>query len=493
MRILLLNPPGENTVVEHPDEEGREFLESDDFGDFPPLGALYVLSYAEKHLPQHQYFFLDCVGERVRHRTLGERIAEIKPDVVGITSFTISLVDVCKAAETVRCVVPHAHICLGGHHPIAFPYEAAQLPQFDSVVVGEGEIAFTQLLQALEKGEDYTSILGVYTRESIKRFEGQVFDDNRFLGRVCVPPAYVEDVDSLPIVNRKYIRHLKYRNILGVTDDLATILSSRGCPYRCTFCDVPYKRYRPRNVDQVLDEVEACRAMGYKEVRFYDDLFNINEAKIMEFCAAIERRGLDFIWDFRGRVNGVTYESLKRAKACGLRMISFGVETGSDLGLRELKKGTTTQKVRQAFEWCRELGIVTVADFIIGLPFERTVADVRRNLDFLIGLDPDYAQISILTLYPNTELYDQAVAKGIVDHKRWQAWVLDPKPGFHVDHWTEHHDLATLTKLQKSAYRRFYFRPIYILRSILAVRSFYEFGAKAMGALKLLHLNRRTA
>jgi anaerobic magnesium-protoporphyrin IX monomethyl ester cyclase len=493
MRILLVNPPDENKVIEHPDEEGRDFLESDDFGDFPPLGALYVLSYAERHAPQHEYFFIDCVGERISHTQLAARLKDLKPDLVGITSFTISLVDVCKAAEAVRQASPHAHICLGGHHPIAFPYEAAQLPQFDSIVVGEGEIAFFELIRALEEKGDFTNIMGVYTCQSIMRFKGEPFKDKRFLARVSVPPAYVEDVDSLPFVNRRYIRHLKYRNILGVTNDLATILSSRGCPYLCTFCDVPYKRYRPRNVDLVLDEVEACRAMGYREFRFYDDLFNINEAKILEFCDAIERRGLDFIWDFRGRVNGVTYESLRRAKAVGLRLISFGVETGSDEGLRALKKGTTTAKVRQAFEWCRQLGIQTVADFIIGLPFERTEADVKRNLDFLIQLDPDYAQISILTLYPNTALFDQAVAEGRIKPGRWEEWALNPTPNFLVDHWEEHLDLATLTRLQKSAYRRFYFRPRYILRTAMQTKSLYELGAKALGALKLLHVNRRTA
>ncbi|TAN58377.1 MAG: radical SAM protein [Rhodospirillales bacterium] len=493
MRILILNPPSENTVIEHPDEEGRDFLESDDFGEFPPLGALYVLSYAEQHTKGHSFYFLDCIAERVRHAGLAQRIAEIKPDLVGITSFTISLVDVCLTARAVREAAPQAHICLGGHHPIAFPFEAAQLPGFDSIVVGEGEVAFTQLIEALNRGDDFTQITGVYTKDSIEPFRNQVFHDNRFLGRVCVPPAYVEDVDSLPPLNRSHIRHLKYRNILGVSNDLATILGSRGCPYRCTFCDVPYKRYRPRNVDHVLDEVEACQAQGYKEFRFYDDLFNINEARILEFCDAVERRGLKFVWDFRGRVNGVTHESLRRAKACGLRLISFGVETGSDEGLRQLKKGTDTAKVRQAFSWCRELGILTVADFIIGLPFEKTEADVRRNIDFLIKLDPDFAQISILTLYPNTELYDQAVAEGLVEAGRWERWALDPKPGFHVDHWEGHLNLAQLTKLQKNAYRRFYFRPRYILRSALQTRSIYELGSKAVGALKLLHLNRRAA
>jgi len=493
MKVLIINPPDENAVIEHPDEQGEGFLESDDFGDFPPLGALYVLSYLEKHRPHHEFYFLDCIGEKLSHIELSKKISTIQPDIVGITSFTISMVDVCLAARTVRKIVPRAHICLGGHHPIAWPFEAAQLPEFDSVVVGEGEIAFTELVSAIETGDSFTSILGVYTKESIEKLRGEPQRDNRFLSKVIVPPAYVDDVDSIPIPNRAYIRHIQYHNILGVTGNLATILSSRGCPYLCTFCDVPYKRYRPRDDDLVLDEVEQCMAMGYTEFRFYDDLFNINHHKVMKFCESIERRQLKFAWDFRGRVNGVTKESLARAKKNGLRMIAFGVETGSNEGLKILKKATTTEKIEQAFKWCRELGILTVADYIIGHSFERSKNDIKKNIDFLIKLDPDYAQISILTLYAGTALFDEAVEAGMVSRKKWSDWAMNPEPGLIVDHWEEFLSLDTLVNEQKRAYRRFYFRPKYILRSAVNTRSYYELRSKVSGAFKLLHTNRRAA
>ena len=414
------------------------------------------------------------------------------PDIVGITSFTVCLVDVCMVAQTVRKIVPRAHICLGGHHPIAYPFEAAQLPEFDSIVVGEGEVAFTELVKCLEKGESFTSICGVYTADSIQRFKNVPMDrDRRFLARVSVPPAYIDDIDSLPLVNRKYIRHLRYHNILGVTGDLATVLSSRGCPYLCTFCDVPFKAYRPRSHVSVADEIEQCLNQGYKEIRFYDDLFNITPQKIIDFCDEIDRRGLKFPWDFRGRVNTVTYDSLARAKASGLRMISFGVETGTDEGLKALKKGTTTKKITEAFKWCRELGILTVADYIIGLPHERSVVDIENSINFLIGLDPDYAQVSVLKLYPNTAMYDSAVEKCVIKPGRWQQFALNPTTGFIVDHWDEHLDLGTLVRMQKHAYRRFYFRPRYIMRSVLKTRSIYELYSKIFGALKLLRTNHR--
>jgi len=174
-------------------------------------------------------------------------------------------------------------------------------------------------------------------------------------------------------------------------------------------------------------------------------------------------------------------------------MISFGVETGSDEGLKILKKATTTEKVRNAFKWCRELGILTVADFIIGQPFEKTPADVRRNIEFLMELDPDYAQVSVLKLYPNTEMYENAVRQGVIAAGRWQNFAKAPSKDFIVDHWNEFMDLATLVNLQKWSYRRFYFRPRYILRSVIQTGSIYQFMSKAKGAIKLIKTNMRMA
>ncbi|MEO5369047.1 MAG: B12-binding domain-containing radical SAM protein [Magnetococcus sp. DMHC-1] len=486
MKVLVLNPPGENTLVTYPDEEGKGYIEVDVFGSFPPLGALYVLTYLQENSTGHQLYFIDCVAEKITQEKLPSIITKIKPDIVGITSFTISLIDVVQVARTVRSIVPHAHICMGGHHPIAFPFEAAQLPEFDSIVVGEGEVAFTQLVHALETHADITTIQGVYTRESIQAWKNRPFHDKRFLGALGVMPGYVENLDALPFPDRRHIRHINYHSVLGISNRLATIITSRGCPYRCAFCDVPYKRYRRRSAANVVDEVEACLALGYDEFHFYDDLFNVSPRKLIEFCDEVERRKLELNWDFRGRVNTVTYESLRRAKQAGCRMISFGVETGTDEGLAALQKGTTIAQILQVFQWCRELGIRTVADFMIGLPFERSEADMLRNLAFTHKLDPDYCQMTILILLPTTPLFDLAEKKGLVSKEKWIKWVLDPKPGFSVDHWEEFVPAIRQAQLRRQAYQRFYMRPRYILRSVFGVRTWHEFRIKLNGFLQLL-------
>lgn len=489
MRILLLNPPSEYAVSEYCDRSdtpGNGVVEVEDFGLFPPLGLLYILASLKKQCPEHETFFLDCVAEKIGHRQLQEQITRIQPDLVGITSFTMALYDVCLAARTIRKHNPLVHICLGGHHPIAFPFEAAELPEFDSIVVGEGEEAFAALARALAAGSDYTVIPGVYTKVSIQRHRQVTANDPRFLTCVMAPPAYMEDIDLLPPPDRSVISHLKYRSIVGVSDRLATMISSRGCPCHCTYCDVPFKSYRQRSISSVADEIGICLDSGYTEVHFYDDLFNITPERVIAFCDEVNRRGYRFQWDFRGRVNNVTRESLQRARAAGCRMISFGVETGSDEGLMLLKKNTTTEQVRKVFRWCRELGILTIADFMIGLPFEKSADDVRRNVDFLLEIDPDYAQFSILSLFPNTELFAEAARRGLIDPARWSDFARMPAADFYVDHWEEFLSLPELLNLQKESYRRFYIRPRYIWRSLVSTSSRHELASKLRGALKLL-------
>ncbi len=490
MKILLLNPPNHNTVPEFADEKGEGYVEVDDFGYFPPLGALYILSYAEKKYPEHQYFFMDGVGEQLSYKQIENNIREIQPDIVGITSFTVSLIDVVLSAEVVRKVMPNVHLCLGGHHPTAFAYEASQLPQFDSIIVGEGEYAFADLIHSIANKLDYTNILGVYTKESIMRHVGNDFKDRRFLNHMKVPPAFIENVDDVPAPDRKYIQHIDYSSIIGMTGKLATMITTRGCPYKCTFCDVPYKTYRQRNLDMVMDEIEECISLGYKEFHFYDDLFNITAQKIIDFCIALEQRNLNIVWDFRGRVNGVTKESLVYSKKVGLRMISFGVETGSDIGMKTLKKGANIAQVERVFEWCRELNIKTVANYMIGLPHEKSIGDVRDNIDFLIKLKPDYAQINILSIYPHTQVHKDAIKLGIAEEGKWEKFALDPlNYKFKVEHWIENITEKELLDLQRESYRKFYFRPKYIWNSLLKTTTPHEFKSKILGALKLLNIN----
>jgi radical SAM superfamily enzyme YgiQ (UPF0313 family) len=491
MNILFLNPPDMNQVLEHTlDEKSGEYMEFRKFGTFPSLGLLYVMSYLENNAPHHKLYYKDCSAERISHKELIDYVTEIKPDIVASTSFTVNMIDVVMAAQNIRKILPNVHLCLGGHHPISFPFEAANLPEFDSVVVGEGEIVFTELVKRIEDKKPFTDILGVYTKESIQKYRNSEFKDRRFLNKIKIPPAYIDDIDSLPIPNRKYIKDHHFYSAAGISNKLATLISSRGCPYKCTFCNVPIKTHRRRNPKLVVDEMEACVALGYEEIHFYDDLFNITPQRVIDICDEIDKRGLKVVWDYRGRVNGVNEESIQRFKKSGGRLISFGIETSTQEGLKVMRKGSKVKQNIDALKLCRKYGIVTLADFIIGLPHEKSRDDVLKSVEILTNdYRPDFAQFSILTLYPDTEVHDQAVAKGLIEDGKWNKWAEDPvNTKLKIDHWHEHLSREELVELQKKAYRTFYFRPSSILRMIKSLRSFEEFKIKARGALDVLSI-----
>ncbi len=167
-------------------------------------------------------------------------------------------------------------------------------------------------------------------------------------------------------------------------------------------------------------------------------------------------------------------------------MISCGVETGSDEGLDFIQKGTTTEQIRYMFRVCRELKIKTVADFIIGFPFEKTEADIKKNLDFCFSIKPDYLILSVLMLYPETPIYKMALEKKLIDPDRWIKFCSNPTEDFYIDFWTEFFSRERLIYLQQKALGRFYLRLSYVIRSILSITSFEEFKLKVRGLYRLI-------
>ncbi len=486
MNILLINPPEENLIQSYAYPDGKQSLDSPDFGKFPPLGILYIASYLEKYAPHHKIFVIDCVSEKISYPQLREKISQLKPDIAGITSFSIALIDVVKTAALIKEQNSQTHICMGGHHPMAFPKEALGLKNIDSIIIGDGEEAFCKLADAIEKKLPVENITGVYTKKSLAALSEIKNNDPRFLYRLTLNPAYTENIDELPFPARKYLSHVEFFSIVGVSKKFTTIISSRGCPYGCIMCDVPYKKYRARSIKNIVDEIEDCLKQGFEEFHFYDDMFNITAERITEFANEVLARNLKFTWDFRGRVNTITRESLLAAKKSGLRMISFGVETGTDEGLKYIKKGTTVEMIRNAFKLCRELKIKTIADFMIGFPFEKTYEDIKNNIRFCYSINPDYVMFSVLILYPNTPVYEYAVKKNLIDTKRWQKFCENPSEDFYLDYWEEFFTRKQLLDFQQKAFENFYLRPSYIWQSVKNLSSVSELKIKIRGFFTLL-------
>ncbi|MBM4154496.1 MAG: radical SAM protein [Lentisphaerae bacterium] len=467
MKVLLVNPRTEGMIsTELPGYVSKEV------GHFPPLGLLYLAAHLQRD-PRHGVALVDMPARDVSYEALGQRVAAERPGVAGITTTTHNLVEAKRAAECIKRASPGTVVCLGGPHVDAFPELALAWPSIDAAFRGEAEASFHAYIDALADGGPVDAIPGLIRRDG---------------GRVVVapPPAPPEDLDALPFPARGLLDPRDYRHVLGRRATFTTLLATRGCPFKCIFCSTPHGGCRMRSTANLVDEMESCLGRGAEELHFVDDTFNLRAERLGEVSGEILRRGLAVRWSLRARVDRVDAESLRLARRAGCIRIHYGIETGTDEGLRALRKGITVGQAERAIAWTREAGIATATYFLIGCPHERSRADVLRTIDFARRIGPDYAMFNVLAIYPHTELHAMAVAKGLAPGGEWEPFVRDPRPDFRLRFWEESMSATELTSLLRLAYRRFYLRPSVVWRQLRGLGSPGELRHKASAALALL-------
>jgi anaerobic magnesium-protoporphyrin IX monomethyl ester cyclase len=467
LRILLVNPRSDHLIqTELPGHVGKEL------GHFPPLGLLYLAGYVRAN-SDHDVSLYDLPAEDATLDDLASRLKNERPDLVGISGITHNLASVKAVADTVKRTDAGIKVCFGGPHIAQFPAESIGLDTIDYTVSGEGEIPFLALLNALEKQESLEHIPALSYKQSGKTV-------------VADTPAVTTDIENLPLPARDLVNPKNYFYILGKKATFATVLSSRGCPFKCTFCATTRGGYRTRSAKSVVDEMEECLAMGAEEIHFIDDTFNIRQERLADVSREILARNLKVRWAFRARADGINEEGMALASRAGCIRFHLGVEAGTEEGLKALKKGITLDQVNTAVGLARKYGIVSAAYFIIGCSYERSREDVLRTIEFAVRLNPDFAMFNILAIYPGTEIFDEAVSRGLLDEGFWRQFARNPDPGFVIPLWEEHLNRHQLDQLVKHAYRRFYFRPGPIWREVRSLTSLTEFKRKAGAALSIL-------
>ncbi len=465
MRVLLVRPPARHSV-EH---EVPEAIKAEATA-YPPLGLLHLATWI-RAADRHEVTVLDAQAEGLDAAGVAARVRDLSPDVVGISVFTVYLVDVAATVEAVRTCPSVRFVVLGGPHVNDFPREARGLPGVDATVRGEGQIPLGALLDAWAAGGDGRGIPGVLVDPD---------------GPEPALVTTTDDLDELPIPDRTLVDRRRYYDVLGSGAPFTTVVTSRGCPFRCTFCNTPRHRFRSMSAGRICDEIQACLDLGITDVYFVDDTFNITNRRVHEMCDEILARRQRLTWTVRMRVNGVDRPLLKKMKAAGCTRIQFGVEQGTEEGLQRLQKGVTMEEIRSAFRLARAEGIRTVAYFLVGTPTERTRLDVLRTVLFSIRLDPDFALYNILTPFPGTRLYDEGVEEGVIRDDAWRAFLERPDPAFRAQPWDQHFTAGELQRLHRLAYRLFYGRPRFLARNLLQVRTMADLERKARAGLRLL-------
>lgn len=469
MRVLLISPPDKNTII-----ADNPTIIDEERGHNPPLGILYLAASLEKHT-NHEIHVLDSQVEEMTYEELEQAIAGIKPDVVGITAMTFTLIDVIKTLKIVRKLFPEVKIILGGPHAHIYPKETASLPEVDYVVLGEGEETIVQLLN------------NIHDEERLKGVPGLVFRDKTGHINHTALIDYIQDLDKIPFPARHLTPVHKYSSLLAKRSPVTTMFTSRGCPYKCYFCDRPHmgKKFRYRSARNVVDEMQACREMGIKEMFIYDDTFTLNRKRVLDICNEIIDRNLDIVWDIRARVDTVDREMLARLKDAHCERIHYGVEAGTEKVINALGKGITLKQVRDAFRLTKEVGISTLAYFMIGSPTE-TREDILETIRLAKELNPDYVNITITTPYPATKLYAQALEEKVIPYDYWHEFAKNPTTDLKVHYWEKELSRDDLMELVNMAYKSFYVRPGYIIKQLFATKSLDEAYRKTKAGIKVL-------
>jgi len=274
---------------------------------------------------------------------------------------------------------------------------------------------------------------------------------------------------SIPVPRHELFSSPNYRFPFVRQSQFATILTDFGCPYRCSFCIMATLGYRYRSADNVMEELLYLKRLGMRELFFIDQSFGVRRDKALELCESMAIKQLGFGWVCYSRVDLVDLELLKAMKLAGCHTIIFGVESASALILERYQKGYTKQTILASFRLCRELGIRTVATFIIGLP-EETRQTAMETICFLKDIECDFASFNIAVPRAGTLLRKNAIAEGLISK---DITVMD-QSGTSITMATRYLSPEEVGEIKHLALRTFYLRPSYLLRRLASIRSWYE-------------------
>lgn len=462
MKILLINPPLSP-------EEQKNPVVANLFSNAMPLGILYIASYAlERGL---QVAAIDAPAERQTLDEVMQRIRRYSPDIIGITTTTPVFHRAIALARAIKAWAPNLKIVVGGPHINAAPITSMMHDCFDIGCIGEGEETFYELVTALDRGESPDKIHGLIFRHS----SGMI--------RFTPPRRPLMDLDTLPFPARHLLDNSLYTSLPTDVRYLPkyTVLATRGCPFRCTFCDHASEgeKYRTASPTYMADELELLeRQYGAREVAFVGSTFTAKREAAIELCEQIIQRGLKLHWTCSTRVDVVTEDLLRLMKKAGCWAIRFGIESGNQQILNFIHKGITKEQVRKAVNLCDKVGICTKAFFIVGHPTE-TKQTIEETIDFACSLPLTDITVQINTPLPNTHQYSIARDYGTipsVDYSKYSFF----SPVF-IPHGLTKEDLVYY---HKEFYRRFFWRVPTFKRQLKKVSHF----ATLMNYLRCLDL-----
>lgn len=421
MKILLANPPWRKGKFYGIRAGSRwPFMTEIEPGNKIPgyMPFPFFLAYAAAVLEKEGFEVMlkDALAEGLDEEEFMSEAVEFAPGLYAAETSTPSINIDIETARKIKERMPDVKTVLCGPHASVFPVQLMEEnPHIDFIIVNEYEFALAELASGLKAGKKGEAIPGVWYRGR----DGVVFGGKR---------EQIKDINVYPWPARHHLPMLAYNDTFsGMPSPNVQVWASRGCPFKCNFCNWPSamyggSSYRVREVKNVIDEVEyLIKKYGFKAFYFDDDTFNIGKERILAICKEIIKRGITVPWGAMARADTSDRETLAAMKNAGLYAIKFGVESGVQEIVDTCGKGLDLSKVLTAVKTAKELGIKVHLTFTFGLPGE-TKETALKTMDFAVSADPDSVQFSIVTPFPGTQYYNELTASGELAPGEWEKF-----------------------------------------------------------------------
>src|SRR3989344_2917030 len=428
---------------------------------YPPMGLAYAAGYLESKGMECK--ILDANLFRMSFDEIIEEVKKFNPDLVGITS-NIAFVREATAISKECKEGLNKYVLIGGPSSAGDAEKILIDSNADAVIKGEGEIVMWGFIEAINKNKDISKLAGI---SCIKK--------DKFIQNA--PPEPVEDVDSLPFPAYHLLPDLDLYDSRSRKHPVAPIVTSRGCPYQCSFCLSQNTGWRPRSPENVLKEIEMLvTKFKVKQIDILDDNFTLKFDRATEILDKIIEKNWDISIAFPNgvRADRLTKELVYKMKLAGVYKTGVGIESAEQEILNNVKKGLRIEQVRTAVKWFREEEIIVFGFFMFGLPGE-TMETMEKTLEFAKEINHHSANFGVTTPLPGTTLYNELKEKNQLEEDTQEGI----STGFYSikggHYGTDKLSREDISEFAKKAYKGFYFRPSKLIDMAKSIKTYKEF------------------
>ncbi len=397
------------------------------------LGLGYIAAYSREHHDDLEFKILDT---RVATSKETESFFNESFDLIGITVLSPVYFEVIRIFNKIKEKSKNTPVCLGGPYVTTVMEEIFEDTPAEFAVYGEGEITFSKLIGYLKGDENIEDIDGLMFKNEI----GEIVRNK--------PVKQIRDLDTLPFPAYDLFDMDRY--------PLHRIVTSRGCPYSCDFCNSTFiwdVKWRKRKPEKIIEELEfLLQKYGKKIVVFADNSFNIDLERVNEFCDLLIMKDLKILWSTSVRADIINRETAVKMKAAGCYNVAVGVESANNEVLRKMNKQTTIEKVTEGVKIFKNAGIEVLCQFVIGSQGD-TLETVKESIEYAKQSDCDYVNFYSVLPFKRTPQWDFVVENGnLATEKIHEFHSINPRIVFDTPNFSYEERLEAIKLAKKEGF-----------------------------------------